>query len=78
MRSSHRRAIAPLSDPERERHGRVLRAAQAAFGAQDAVIAFLDRPHARLCRRPRDLAIDSDAGLAAVEKAILADRPWPI
>ena len=69
---------APLSDPEQARRERVLRAAQAAFGSEAAVTGFLDRPHATLRGRPLRLAIGSDAGLAAVEAAIRAERPWPI
>ena len=68
----------PLSPAERARQGHVVRVAQAAFGDNDVVIAFLNSRHSTLCRRPLDLAIESDAGLAAVEAAIIAERPWPI
>ena len=72
-----RQTANPLSGPERARQGQVVRAAQAAFGDHRRVIAFLNNPHARLDRRPLDLAIESDAGLAAVEAAIGAERPLP-
>ena len=69
---------APLSGPEEARQGQVMRVAQAAFGDMDVVLSFLDSPHPTLGRRPLDLAIESDAGLAAVQAAIMAERPWPI
>ena len=69
---------APLSDAEQARQGQATRVAQAAFGDMDAVVAFLDTLHPTLGRRPLDLAIESDAGLAAVQAAIMAERPWPI
>ena len=68
----------PLSDAEQARQGQAVRIAQAAFGDNDLVIAFLNSRHSTLCRRPLELAIESDAGLAAVKDAILAARPWPI
>ena len=67
-----------LSETEQARHWQVVRAAQAAFGNHDAVAAFLGGLHARLRRRPLELAIESDAGLAAVQDAIARERPWPI
>ena len=78
MNFSSKPAAAPLSGPEQARQGQVMRVAQAAFGDMDVVLAFLDSRHPMLGRRPLDLAIESDAGLAAVQAAIMAERPWPI
>jgi len=58
-----------LSPDEGRRQGRAVRAAQA-LGDVEAVRAFLNTPHETLGGRPLDLAVASDAGLAAVEAAI--------
>ena len=78
MNFSPKPTAAPLSGPEQARQVQAMRVAQAAFGDMDVVLAFLDSPHPALGRRPLDLAIESDAGLAAVQAAIMAERPWPI
>jgi len=62
-----------LSRDEGQRQGRAVRAAQAALGSVDAVRAFLNTHHASLDARPIDLAVESEAGLAAVEAAIAAE-----
>jgi len=62
-----------LSRDESVRQGRAVRAAHAALGSIDAVRAFLNNPHPALGARPIDLAVASDAGLAAVEGAIAAE-----
>lgn len=59
-----------LSPDEGKRQGRAVRSAQAALGSVDAVRAFLNSHHASLDARPIDLAVASEAGLAAVEAAI--------
>lgn len=64
---------APSPD-ERSRQGRVVKLAIAALGNAGAM-AFLNRHHDGLCGRPLDLATDSDAGLAAVETVLDADKP---
>lgn len=73
MRFKRARAIAPLSPAEQERQGRVVKAAQAALPGTDAVRAFLNTHHDLLHARPLDLAIASDIGLIAVERALLAE-----
>ena len=62
-----------LSRDEGKRQGRAVRSAQAALGSVDAVRAFLNSHHASLDARPIDLAVASEAGLAAVEAAISAE-----
>ena len=52
------------------RQVRLLRATQAALVTADATRAFLNSEHAGLGGRPLDIALDSDAGLLAVERAI--------
>ena len=59
-----------LSPDEGARQGRVVRAATAALNDTEAVRLFLNSHHAGLCGRPLDLAVASEAGLAAVEAAI--------
>lgn len=61
-----------LSADEGKRQGRAVRSAQAALGSVDAVRTFLNSHHATLDGRPIDLAVASEAGLAAVEAAISA------
>lgn len=62
-----------LSPDEGKRQGRAVRAAQA-LGDVGVVRAFLNFPHATLGGRPIDLAVASEAGLAAVEAEIAAER----
>lgn len=64
-----------LSLDEGRRQGRVVRTAQAALGSVDAVRAFLNSHNESLDGRPLDLAVATEAGLAAVEAAIWAERP---
>ena len=59
-----------LSPDEGRRQIRAVRAAQAALGSVDAVRAFLNSHQPDLDGRPIDLAVASEAGLAAVEEAI--------
>jgi uncharacterized protein (DUF2384 family) len=59
-----------LSQDEGKRQGQAVRAAQAALGSVDAVRAFLNSHHPDLDGRPLDVAVASEAGLAAVEAAI--------
>lgn len=62
-----------LSRDEFARQGRAVKTAAAALADIDAVRAFLNSHHEGLCGRPIDLAVASDAGLAAVETAIGAE-----
>lgn len=62
-----------LSRDEGGRQLRAVRAAHAALGDVEAVRAFLNCHHQALDGRPIDLAVASDAGLAAVEGAIAAE-----
>lgn len=62
-----------LSRDEGQRQGRAVRSAQAALGSVDAVRAFLNTHHAGLDARPIDLAVASEAGLAAVEATIAVE-----
>jgi len=64
-----------LSSDEGRRQGSAVRAAQAALGSVEAVRAFLNSHHERLDGRPIDLAVASEAGLVAVEAAVLAEIP---
>jgi uncharacterized protein (DUF2384 family) len=59
-----------LSREAGTRQGRAVRVATAAFGSSAAVRSFLNSHHDGLSGRPLDLAVASDAGLAAVEAAI--------
>jgi len=59
-----------LSQDEGKRQIRAVRAAQAALGSVEAVRDFLNSHHDGLDARPIDLAVASEAGLAAVEAAI--------
>lgn len=63
-----------LSEDQRSRQGRVVKSALTALGNAGA-LAFLNRHHDGLCGRPLDLAVGSDAGLAAVEAVLGADKP---
>ena len=62
-----------LSREESVRQGKAVRSAQAALGSVEAVRAFLNNHHESLGGRPIDIAVASDAGLAAVEAAIPAE-----
>lgn len=62
-----------LSPEEGQRQGRIVRSAQAALGSVEAVRTFLNTHHNALAGRPLDLAVASEAGLAAVE-AVIADE----
>lgn len=82
MRGAFRRAwTGPiLSREQSARQGRVAKAAAEALADTDAVRTFLNSHHAGLGGRPLDLAVESDAGLEAVEKAIRIEaerRPQP-
>lgn len=68
-----RRQGVVLSPEEGKRQGRAVRAAHA-LGDVETVRAFLNTPHETLGGRPLDLAIASEAGLAAVEAAIATER----
>jgi uncharacterized protein (DUF2384 family) len=59
-----------LSQDEGKRQIRAVRAAQAALGSVEAVRDFLNSHNDSLEARPIDLAVASEAGLAAVEAAI--------
>lgn len=59
-----------LSRDEGLRQGRAVRSAQQALGSVEAVRDFLNSHHQDLQGRPIDLAVASEAGLAAVEAAI--------
>jgi uncharacterized protein (DUF2384 family) len=61
-----------LSREESVRQGKVVRSAQAALGSVEAVRAFLNNHHEALGGRPIDIALESEAGLIAVEAAIPA------
>jgi hypothetical protein len=75
MNPRFRKSVQPkLSRAEQVRQGRVVNAAQAAMPTVDAVRAFLTTRHDGLRGRPLDLAVASDAGLVAVEAAIVAEH----
>lgn len=52
------------------RQGRIVRLAFASFGGRDGAIAFLNAHHETLGGRPVELAVASETGCAAVERAI--------
>lgn len=62
-----------LSPAEQERQGRVVKLAQAALPGVEAVREFLNGFHRKLRARPLDLAIASETGLEAVERAIVTE-----
>jgi uncharacterized protein (DUF2384 family) len=62
-----------LAPDAAERQGRVARIAWEKLGNRDAMLAFLNTHDDALGGRPIDLAVESAAGLAAVEK-LLAER----
>lgn len=64
----------PAISPEvAARQLRLLKATQAALVTADATREFLNNEHAELGGRPLDIALFSDAGLLAVERAILTE-----
>ena len=73
MRRPFRKSLPPMSPAARERQGRIVLSATAALADLDAVRSFLNSHHPGLRGRPLDLAVASDAGLAAVETAIAAE-----
>ena len=75
MRMNFRKAYRGpvLSRDERSRQGQVVKAAHTALDGIDAVRGFLNSHHEGLRGRPLDLAVASDAGLAAVEIAICVE-----
>lgn len=66
-----------LSRNESERQGSAVRSAAAALQDMDAVRAFLNTWHDGLSGRPLDVAVASDAGLEAVEAALVAAAARP-
>ena len=66
-------AFPRLSAEEQERQSRAVNAARLALPGTDAVRDFLNGYHEALRARPLDLAIASEAGLVAVERAIAAE-----
>ena len=75
MSMKFRKAGPRLPVDAQVRQGRAVRSAQAALVTVDAVRDFLNTHHDALGGRPLDLALKSDAGLAAVEAAI-SDAAW--
>ncbi|RYE02006.1 MAG: DUF2384 domain-containing protein [Sphingomonadales bacterium] len=59
-----------LSPEAAARQGKVATAAFLALKDRDAMVAFLNTHDDALGGRPIDLAVESDAGLAAVEQAL--------
>ena len=57
----------PLSPEQAARQGRIVRAAQLAFGGTEAVLAFLNTHHRELGGRPLDLATASNDGFERIE-----------
>jgi uncharacterized protein (DUF2384 family) len=73
MTAFRKRRTGPvLSLEEGARQGQAVRAAQKALHSTEAVRTFLNSHHAGLSGRPIDLAVASQAGLLAVERAIAA------
>lgn len=70
-----KRAGPVLSTDQGRRQGQAVRSAHAALRGTEAVRAFLNSHHAGLSGRPLDLAVASQAGLAAVEKVLAARAP---
>ena len=72
MSMRFKKAYVPrLSQAEQVRQGRVVKSAQATLVTAEAVRAFLNTHHDGLRGRPLDLAVASEAGLLAVEQAIM-------
>lgn len=68
---------APVSREVAARQARLLNATRSAFATTDATRDFLNNDHAGLGGRPLDIALQSDAGLLAVERAIRAEADAP-
>lgn len=66
-----------LTREEMIRQGRIVNVAQAALADLASVRAFLNTHHDGLGGRPIDLAVASDAGLAAAEAAIVSEAAAP-
>lgn len=66
-----------LTAEEAQRQGNVARLAWSAFQDKDRVVAFLNGHDEALGGRPIDLAVASDAGLAAVTEAINVSAVQP-
>jgi len=65
------RASGPRLDADAaERQGRIVRLAWASLGGRDGAIAFLNDHHEGLGGRPIELAVASESGYTAVERAI--------
>ena len=63
----------PISPEIAARQLRLLRATQAALVTAEATRDFLNNEHPELGGRPLDIALHSDAGLLAVERAVRAE-----
>lgn len=61
-----------LTPDQKRRQARIMRLAMDELGSADAIRGFLNDHHEGLGGRPLDLALASDAGLAAVEALIPA------
>jgi hypothetical protein len=75
FRKSVRRA--PVSREVAARQARLLNATQAALVTADATRDFLNNDHAGLGGRPLDIALQSEAGLLAVERVIRGEAGAP-
>lgn len=75
MSMTFRRAVRkpPVSPDVAARQIRLLKATQAALVTADATRNFLNNEHRELGGRPLDIALHSDAGLLAVERAVRAE-----
>lgn len=71
FRKANRRP--PIAPDVAARQMRLLKATQAALVTADATREFLNNEHSELGGRPLDIALLSDAGLLAVERAVLAE-----
>jgi hypothetical protein len=63
----------PIAPEVAARQMRLLKATQAALVTPDATREFLNSEHPELGGRPLDIALFSDSGLQAVERAIVAE-----
>jgi hypothetical protein len=70
-----RKAGPRLAPDAQVRQGRAVKTAQAALVTVEAVCDFLNNHHEGLGGRPLDIALRSDADLAAVEAAI-SEAAW--
>ncbi len=75
MSMKFRKAGPRLPHDAQVRQGRAVKSAQAALVTVDAVRDFLNSHHEGLGGRPLDIALRSDADLAAVEAAI-TEAAW--